>query len=143
MPEGQKMSVESDSGWRTSTYSAASNCVEVAFIDGRVAVRDSKDRQGQVLTFALPEWQAFLAGARDGEFEVPQPCSTEPSALARLNLLDALRAGSMPVALIAGAGTGSEWFLVAALFYYRPVHDFLATILEALADRWARRIRPS
>jgi hypothetical protein len=34
------------------------------------------------------------------------------------------------------------WFLAVAVLYYRPVYDFLATILEALAERWARRIRP-
>jgi Domain of unknown function (DUF397) len=62
------MSVESDN-WRASTYSGTSNCVEVAFVDGLVAVRDSKDRQGQMLMFTQPEWQAFLAGARDGEFD--------------------------------------------------------------------------
>ncbi|HEV2930739.1 MAG TPA: DUF397 domain-containing protein [Propionibacteriaceae bacterium] len=63
------MSGESDSGWRTSSFSGGSNCVELRLLDGRVAVRDSKDRQGAVLTFTLPEWQAFLAGARDGEFD--------------------------------------------------------------------------
>jgi hypothetical protein len=62
------MSVEPDN-WRASTYSGTANCVEVAFVDGLVAVRDSKDRQGQVLKFTQPEWQAFLAGARDGEFD--------------------------------------------------------------------------
>ena len=62
------MSVEPDN-WHTSTYSASANCVEVAFLNGLVAVRHSKDRQGHVLTFTQPEWQAFLAGARDGEFD--------------------------------------------------------------------------
>ena len=62
------MSVEPDI-WHTSTYSASANCVEVAFLNGLVAVRHSKDRQGHVLTFTQPEWQAFLAGARDGEFD--------------------------------------------------------------------------
>ena len=64
------MSVEADK-WRSSTFSAESNCVEVAFLDGLVAVRDSKDRHGQVLMFTQPEWRAFLAGAREGEFDRP------------------------------------------------------------------------
>jgi hypothetical protein len=55
--------------WRTSSYSGYSDCVEVAFLDDRVAVRDSKDRQGAILTFTLREWRAFIAGARDGEFD--------------------------------------------------------------------------
>jgi hypothetical protein len=62
------MSVEPDN-WRASTYSASSNCVEVAFVVGLVAVRDSMVRRGQVLMFTQPEWQACLAGARDGEFD--------------------------------------------------------------------------
>jgi Domain of unknown function (DUF397) len=55
--------------WRKSTRSAYNGCVEVAFVDGQVAVRDSKDRQGPVLLFTDSEWRAFLAGARDGEFD--------------------------------------------------------------------------
>ena len=70
--------------------------------------------------------------------------SVDPSAgvLKQIALRDALRAGGTPVALAAGVGTGSKWFLVFAVLYYRPVYDFLATILEALAERWARRILP-
>lgn len=64
------MSVDGDK-WRSSTFSAESNCVEVAFLDDLVAVRDSKDRHGQVLMFTQPEWRAFLAGAREGEFDRP------------------------------------------------------------------------
>ena len=57
------------SGWRTSSYSGLSDCVEVCFLDDGVAVRDSKGRRAAVLTFTLPEWNAFLAGVRDGEFD--------------------------------------------------------------------------
>ena len=55
--------------WRKSTLSAANGCVEVAFVDGRVAVRDSKDRQGPVLVFTTAEWSAFVGGVRNGEFD--------------------------------------------------------------------------
>jgi hypothetical protein len=34
-------------------------------------VRDSKDRDGAILTFTASEWKAFIAGARSGEFELP------------------------------------------------------------------------
>ena len=59
----------SQAEWRKSTRSGYNGCVEVAFVGGQVAVRDSKDRQGPVLLFTDSEWQAFLAGARDGEFD--------------------------------------------------------------------------
>ncbi|GIJ77629.1 protein of unknown function [Micromonospora phaseoli] len=47
--------------WRTSTRSVGNgNCVEVANVDGRVAVRDTKDRHGPVLVFATSAWNAFV-----------------------------------------------------------------------------------
>jgi hypothetical protein len=56
--------------WRKSTYSGGNGgaCVEVADnLSGLVAVRDSKDRTGPVLTFTPAQWAAFTAGVRDGE----------------------------------------------------------------------------
>jgi Domain of unknown function (DUF397) len=55
--------------WRKSTQSYANGCVEVAFVDGQVAVRDSKDPDGPVLVFTPVEWTAFLGGVRGGEFD--------------------------------------------------------------------------
>jgi hypothetical protein len=55
--------------WRKSTLSYANGCVEVAFVDGQVAVRDSKDPNGPVLVFTPVEWTAFLGGVRGGEFD--------------------------------------------------------------------------
>ncbi|WP_261566816.1 DUF397 domain-containing protein [Frankia gtarii] len=57
--------------WRKSSHSATqTNCVEIARVAGVVAVRDSKDPDGPVLVFTPSEWAAFLAGARDGEFNL-------------------------------------------------------------------------
>jgi Domain of unknown function (DUF397) len=53
--------------------------VEVAFVDGRVAVRDSKDWSGPILVFTPFEWGAFLSGVRDAEFELPRPRSPDDS----------------------------------------------------------------
>jgi hypothetical protein len=57
--------------WRKSTRSGdnGGQCVEVAFLDTVVGLRDSKDRgRGAVLIFALGEWGAFVAGTVDGKF---------------------------------------------------------------------------
>jgi Domain of unknown function (DUF397) len=56
--------------WRKSTRSGSNGCVEVAFSSDRIAVRDSKDRSGPVLTFTPTEWEAFVGGVRDGEFDL-------------------------------------------------------------------------
>ena len=45
-------------------------CVEVRYRDGVIQVRDSKHHDGPVLTFTPQEWDAFLGGARDGEFDL-------------------------------------------------------------------------
>jgi len=46
------------------------NCVEVASLSGdHIGVRDSKDAEGPVLQFTPDEWNAFLGGVRNGEFD--------------------------------------------------------------------------
>ena len=61
---------DSDIAWRKSSHSGDGNCLEVALIQGRVAVRDSKDRTGPLLTFSLQEWTELLARARSGDLDV-------------------------------------------------------------------------
>jgi Domain of unknown function (DUF397) len=60
----------SRAAWRKSTRSSTNGCVEVGLVDDQIAVRDSKDREGPVLIFTAHEWEAFLGGAQDGEFEL-------------------------------------------------------------------------
>ncbi len=52
--------------WRKSRRSQQSGaCVEVARnLPGIVAVRDSKHRDGPVLTFAAHEWRSFISGIK-------------------------------------------------------------------------------
>ena len=48
--------------WRKSSYSGSNggNCVEVAALPSdSLAVRDSKDPDGPVLTFSRAEWRSF------------------------------------------------------------------------------------
>ncbi|HEY8527942.1 MAG TPA: DUF397 domain-containing protein [Acidimicrobiales bacterium] len=66
------MSAPKFTNWRTSSRSSGGdNCVEVAFAaDGTVGVRDSKQQgDGPVLEFTPAEWEAFLGGVREGEFD--------------------------------------------------------------------------
>lgn len=57
--------------YKTSTRSGNNGaCVEVGPCDCGIKVRDSKDQTGPVLTFTHAEWDAFVAGVRDGEFDL-------------------------------------------------------------------------
>lgn len=56
--------------WRKAQRSAGNGaCVEVASFTDMVAVRDSKDPDGPVLTYAQAEWNVFLHSAKAGEFD--------------------------------------------------------------------------
>lgn len=52
--------------WRTATYSQGNGaCVEVAGLrDGRVAVRDTKDRTGPAIVLTTEVWRTFLASTQ-------------------------------------------------------------------------------
>lgn len=60
-----------DVRWIKSRYSnAEGNCVEVApLTDGAIAMRNSRDPDGPALVYTAAELAAFLAGAKDGEFD--------------------------------------------------------------------------
>jgi hypothetical protein len=65
--------VEVGAVWRKSSYSGGNggDCVEVASRrPDTVAVRDSKDRAGPQLAFADRAWSQFVAGIKDGEFDL-------------------------------------------------------------------------
>jgi len=70
-PSGRPGRPGSGSSWVKSSLSFSnSNCVEVADLaDGRIGVRHSEDAEGPVLRFTPGEWQAFLGGVRNGEFD--------------------------------------------------------------------------
>lgn len=54
--------------WRKSTFSFSNgNCVEVGADRAAVAVRDTADREGPVLTFGAAAWREFAGQVkRDG-----------------------------------------------------------------------------
>ncbi len=53
-----------DRQWRKSSRSngvgSNGDCVEVAFVDTGIAVRDSKNPSGPIMTVAESTWKAFL-----------------------------------------------------------------------------------
>jgi hypothetical protein len=58
--------------WFKSSASSATGCGEIAHLpDGGVAVRDSKDRSKAAHRYDRHEWECFLIGAKNGEFDLP------------------------------------------------------------------------
>ena len=57
--------------WQKSQHSNPNGaCVEVALLpDGKIAVRNSRFPAGPALVYTHAEIAAFLAGAKDGEFD--------------------------------------------------------------------------
>lgn len=61
--------------WRISSRSGDTDggtCVEAGPLNdgtGRVALRHSQHRDGPVIVYTRAEWDAFLAGAKDNEFD--------------------------------------------------------------------------
>jgi hypothetical protein len=63
--------------WRKSSRSQYNACVEVCFVGESVPLRNSRDPDGPVLVFTAPEWDAFVAGVKLGEFDRPdRPCDS-------------------------------------------------------------------
>ncbi len=60
--------------WRVSSRSTdgGGNCVEVGPLNdgtGRVALRHSQHPTGPIIVYTRAEWDAFVAGAKDNEFD--------------------------------------------------------------------------
>jgi len=63
-------SADRELAWRKAQSSIGNGaCLELAPVDGMVAIRDSKDPDGPILRYTPAEWRAFLDGAKKGEFD--------------------------------------------------------------------------
>jgi hypothetical protein len=54
--------------WRQSSSCNGGSCVEVAHLGGAIAVRDSVDPDGVVLTCRERTWREFVADVKTGAF---------------------------------------------------------------------------
>ncbi|MEU6840239.1 DUF397 domain-containing protein [Streptomyces sp. NPDC046716] len=58
----------SKADWRSSSRGLGD--VQIAFIEGFIAMRNSGSPQSPSLIFTPAEWGAFVLGAREGEFDL-------------------------------------------------------------------------
>ncbi|MCX3062844.1 DUF397 domain-containing protein [Streptomyces beihaiensis] len=54
--------------WRSGTKGRGD--VEIAFVEGFIAMRNGTRPHGPSLIFTPAEWGAFVLGAREGEFDL-------------------------------------------------------------------------
>lgn len=68
---GMSAALLTEATWRKSRHSGANgNCMELARLDGGdIAVRNSRFPDGPALVLTRVEVAAFLAGAKEGEFD--------------------------------------------------------------------------
>lgn len=60
----------SDVVWERCAPDDGTPCVEIAYFgEGNVAMRDSREPEGPILRFTPGEWNAFVLGVQDGEFD--------------------------------------------------------------------------
>jgi Domain of unknown function (DUF397) len=58
-----------DIPFRTAVKSGGTGCIQVARRDDMILIADSKQDGGPVLSYTLQEFDAFLDGAKKGEFD--------------------------------------------------------------------------
>lgn len=61
----------SDVTWLAAPGAKQEDRIEIAYLDGgAVALRNPADPNGTVLRYTAAEWDAFMSGVHDGEFDV-------------------------------------------------------------------------
>jgi hypothetical protein len=67
--EGKKPKLDLDGAdWQSGSQGVGD--VQIAFVEGYIAMRDGRNPDGAALVFTPAEWRAFVLGARDGEFDL-------------------------------------------------------------------------
>ncbi|MFI7030715.1 DUF397 domain-containing protein [Microbispora rosea] len=57
--------------WRTSSRCTGGDCVQVAFTDDGVVMRDSKNPERGSLFYSRDEWRAFVAMTKANFHDLP------------------------------------------------------------------------
>ena len=55
--------------WRTASYCASGECVQVTQRDGLIILRDSTRPGGVTIPYAAVKWQSFVADTKAGKFD--------------------------------------------------------------------------
>lgn len=58
----------SNAAWQSSSQGVGD--VQIAFVEGFIAMRNSRSPESPSLIFTPAEWRAFVIGARSGEFDL-------------------------------------------------------------------------
>ncbi len=61
-----------ESQWRISTRCNGGNCVQVAILNGMVAIRDSKNPAQGMQFYSREEWRRFVASVKAGSYDLSQ-----------------------------------------------------------------------
>lgn len=60
---------QSEPTWHVARRCDAGACVEIGTLGESVLVRNSVDPDGECVTLSRGEWQVFVAGVKDGDFD--------------------------------------------------------------------------
>lgn len=55
--------------WRVANACQGGSCVRVARTGAAILIGDTKNPGGDVLTYTVSEWQDFVAGVKQGDFD--------------------------------------------------------------------------
>jgi hypothetical protein len=64
---------EKPDGWHKSSFSLNGDCVEWAFDEAYVYIRNSRNPANCSLQFTVSEWRAFVAAIKSGEGDMRLP----------------------------------------------------------------------
>ncbi|MPZ61919.1 MAG: DUF397 domain-containing protein [Propionibacteriales bacterium] len=124
--------------WLKSRYSGAQgNCVELARLPtGEVMMRNSRDPDGPALVYTGAELAAFIAGAKDGEFDglakVQSASAPVPDYLEVTESIDSTPATSRYRAVGAGLGELTDTLLGGEATLSRDTAEQMLRVLGAV-----------